>query len=567
MTEEAKEVNIKHITPISFEEVKSCIAGYSIIILKLPVLGKQCISAEYINFLSYVEKTISKTDLLIVVGEEQDLIESYTLLQENLRFHYWISVLRDDFQISQGSTSLPRSHFGILILSKSRKKPQTNKTLVSYSYCPNCNKTTKDYGGKKHLFHHFGTTISDVWRDEAFSFSGSLVPLYKRVTDIFGKDGRGILAVDLQNAPILDGKPIKSTELCLVEPENELLEEGQKGLLLNGDVLEELRKIPSCSVDYIFTDPPYNIQKTYNQYKDNLADTEYYKWCTEWLSELIRVLKPGRTISILNIPFWSVKLARYLLDSGLEYQNWITWDAISLPTEYIMPAHYPIICFSKGPSRKLPGLGVDTRITSLITDYCLRPTCIKQRNLKEIVDQEPITDLWHDIHRIKHNSKRQDHPTQLPSKLLKRLISIFTNENEIVLDCFNATGTTTISASETSRRYIGIEISKKYHSIAQNRHNQLEKGIGDYLLIPDASKEKNNGLIRLDNTKYEVPKKILQLEAKRITNLLGRRPTKEELMRYSDYKIEYFEKYFIHWGEVFAATRASGMNDSKDENK
>lgn len=63
-----------------------------------------------------------------------------------------------------------------------------------------------------------------------------------------------------------------------------------------GDVLDELRKLPSASVDLVLTDPPYNIGVTqqHNGKKKALEwdrRADYHEWCMEWLAECCRVLK------------------------------------------------------------------------------------------------------------------------------------------------------------------------------------------------------------------------------------------------------------------------------------
>ena len=163
-------------------------------------------------------------------------------------------------------------------------------------------------------------------------------------------------------------------------------------------------------------------------------------------------MRPGRTCAVLNIPQWAVRHFRHL-KNRLTFQNWIAWEGLSLPVRKIMPAHYSILCCSKGPPRPLPGMKVDgqqillqTETTSLKEGYCLRASCMKGRRRIRMNDREKVTDLWWDIHRLKHNSRRVDHPCQLPSTLMRRLISLFTFEGESVLDPFNGAGTTSLCA-------------------------------------------------------------------------------------------------------------------------
>ena len=61
------------------------------------------------------------------------------------------------------------------------------------------------------------------------------------------------------------------------------------------------------------------------------------------------------------------------------------------------------------------------------------------------------------------------HPTQKPVSILKKIINIASNENDIVLDCFNGVGSTGEAALEINRKYIGIEIEKEYMNATYKR--------------------------------------------------------------------------------------------------
>lgn len=68
--------------------------------------------------------------------------------------------------------------------------------------------------------------------------------------------------------------------------------------IICGDVIEELRKIPSESIELIVTDPPYNLNKDYGKSQDKLEFDEYIEFSKQWLSEANRILKLNGTIYI-----------------------------------------------------------------------------------------------------------------------------------------------------------------------------------------------------------------------------------------------------------------------------
>ena len=87
-------------------------------------------------------------------------------------------------------------------------------------------------------------------------------------------------------------------------------------------------------------------------------------------------------------------------------------------------------------------------------------------------------------------------------------------------------------------------------------------GVDPFGKIDTVPTAKNSPVARLPKQKYQVSKKALQLEVKRIAYEIGHLPTKEDVARLSEYPIEYFEQYFVSWGEVCAAARTTGMTEN-----
>ena len=166
---------------------------------------------------------------------------------------------------------------------------------------------------------------------------------------------------------------------------------------------------------------------------------------------------------------------------------------------------------------------------------------------------------------MKHNSRRVDHPCLLPPQLMYRLIFVFTNPEDVVLDCFNGAGTTTLAAHQLGRKYMGIEKSPEYVKIAQSRHKEIFEGADPFRKMEGSPTAKNSRVRRMQKQRYAIPKKMLQLEVKRIANVLGRLPTREEVVRHGKYPIEYYDQYFVSWGEVCAAARTTGMSETRQE--
>ena len=518
------------------------------------------ISVEFFKqgFDDFLEKLTEESTICFLTNSH---IACYVIeeLQNRVYFKLWIAVKRKQEILRLGA--LPDGHIALLVFTRYKGSLKHNKTQIEYTYCPACDKTTKDYGGKKHIYSPYGTLMSDIWRDISYDNDTAPRAILERLKDLFGHEPYSqLIYCDVRNFLTYSNKR-------KFHSSNGMINNPGGSRLLNGDCLDVLKTIPENSVDFIFADPPYNIKKKYDNWNDAQDISNYFSWCDQWIAESARVLKPGRTFAIINIPLWIVRhfsFARSILD----YQDWIAWEGLSLPVRKIMPAHYGIICFSKGRPieianhEKKARWGTSQDFMNLKQWYCARASCIKKRNAAKITDRQPIGNLWWDIHRLKHNSKRVDHPCQLPPSLMKRLIHTFTKEGDLILDPFNGAGTTTLTSEMLGRKFIGIELSAKYHAIAEQRHLDLQKGRDPFAKNGTTPKAKNSRVARLQKQKYEVPKKTLQIEVKEIAIKLGRRPDREDIIRLSKYPVRYFDEYFIDWGEVCSAVGDKGMTEN-----
>ena len=68
--------------------------------------------------------------------------------------------------------------------------------------------------------------------------------------------------------------------------------------------------------------------------------------------------------------------------------------------------------------------------------------------------------------KISNPRKKGGHPTQKPVELMEYLIKAYTNEGDVVLDCCMGGGSTGIAAVKNNRKFIGIEMEKKYYDVA-----------------------------------------------------------------------------------------------------
>ncbi len=69
-----------------------------------------------------------------------------------------------------------------------------------------------------------------------------------------------------------------------------------------------------------------------------------------------------------------------------------------------------------------------------------------------------------------------DHPAKFPLELARRVIRLFTDPGDLVLDCFVGSGTTAAAALVERRQYIGIDIVEEYVRMAEEKCRQIQGG-------------------------------------------------------------------------------------------
>lgn len=514
-----------------------------------------------IKLIKQLLNNYSNIETLALYGENELMINlCEALIDFGWNYNFWISI-RTKLN-KKNETSLNNETKSLIIFSKSTKPLKINKIRLPYTYCPACHKTTKDYGGKKHLFHEYGTLMSDVWKDFTVNQLDFLPKnMTTRLFDMLvTQENTSVTSISLEN---VDFNSIESQQTLsnLVDSTKNSNAENKINSIITGDSIEELKKIKSNSIDYIFTDPPYNIKKKYHSYTDDLTIEDYFNWCDMWLKECIRILKPGKFLTILNLPLWCVRHYSFLKNYSY-LSSWTTWEALSRPVRNIMPANYTLLTVRKpGGSTKINYPTSDDLLPEK-DYYCSRKSC-KNKRIKQL---KPLSDLWTDIHRVKHNSNRYNHPTQLPPLLLKRLISIYSERDDIVLDCFNGVGTTTLSADILGRRYIGIELEKEYTEVTKERHTMILNGDNPFKKndIPSNLKTKNNDEKRMvSKNDSTFTKKFIQLQIKKLSKELGRMPSKEDALNNLNIPEHIYDEKFKNWSEVLSAAKTTGIQEDQ----
>ena len=230
------------------------------------------------------------------------------------------------------------------------------------------------------------------------------------------------------------------------------------GRLYEGDCLKVLRNIDADSVDLAFADPPFNLGKAYtSKIDDSIAEHEYLDWCRSWLDEMIRVLKPGGSLFVWNLPKWNLPLGAYV-GERMTFRHWISVDIkYSLPiASRLYPSHYALLYFVKG---KKPNIFHPDRLSVPCCRHCggeLRD----YGGYKDKMNPKGVnlSDVWTDIPPVRHAKYKKRAANGLALKLMDRIVSMASDPGSLVLDPFGGSGTTYIAAELTGRRWLGSEL-------------------------------------------------------------------------------------------------------------
>ena len=73
------------------------------------------------------------------------------------------------------------------------------------------------------------------------------------------------------------------------------------------------------------------------------------------------------------------------------------------------------------------------------------------------------------LNKINGKTVKQEHPTPKPEAMIERIIKASSNNNDIIMDLFSGTGTTSYISKKLFRQFTGCEINKEYCKIIKKR--------------------------------------------------------------------------------------------------
>ncbi len=241
-------------------------------------------------------------------------------------------------------------------------------------------------------------------------------------------------------------------------------------VLYEGDCLKIMRTLPSESVDMIFVDPPFNVGKKYGGKSNTDNRPDYYEWCSLWIAEGFRLLKPTGT-------FYLMTIARHVFRMGCEMEkhgvfiNKVEWRNVSAfhGKRGFWSSTQPIAVFGKTDKYKFNTYAQRRKIEWLRWGgYSTKA-------------QGQLLDYWDDIAFVyagsvahpeailRPGTNQKVHPTQMPVNLAARCILFSTDTGDSVLDPFSGSGTTGAACIKLGRHFVGIERESEYVKLALDR--------------------------------------------------------------------------------------------------
>lgn len=240
--------------------------------------------------------------------------------------------------------------------------------------------------------------------------------------------------------------------------------------IVHGDCVELLRALPDNSIDLVFADPPYNLQLNGDLYRPNQTKVAavndawdkfeslhaYDTFCTAWLQECRRVLKPSGSFWVIGTYHNIFRVGALMQNLGFWLLNDIAWiKANPMPNfkgTRFNNAHETLIWATK----------------SKASQYTFHYHSMKTMNDDLQMRSDWFIPICQGEERIKV-AGRKAHSTQKPEALLYRVILSTSNPGNVVLDPFSGSGTTAAVARRLGRRFLAFEQDKFYITIANER--------------------------------------------------------------------------------------------------
>jgi modification methylase len=263
------------------------------------------------------------------------------------------------------------------------------------------------------------------------------------------------------------------------------------GVILEGDCVSALEKLPAKSVDLVFADPPYNLQLVGELHRpdqsrvdgvdddwDRFTDFAAYDAFTRaWLLACRRVLKPTGTLWVIGSYHNIFRVGAILQDLGFWILNDVVWRKTNPMPNFrgrrFANAHETLIWASPSPEAK---------------GYTFNYDALKAFNDDLQMRSDWVLPICTGEERLKDATGAKTHPTQKPEALLYRVLLATSRPGDVVLDPFFGTGTTGAIAKKLGRRFVGVERNRDYIAAARRRIDAVRPANGAVLKVVEGKR-------------------------------------------------------------------------------
>lgn len=268
-----------------------------------------------------------------------------------------------------------------------------------------------------------------------------------------------------------------------------------------GDCLERIKELDSDSIDLVYMDPPFFTQKmqklSSNEGIEFVFDDswnsmkEYLEYISIRIEECKRVLKKTGSIFVhcdRNASHY-IKIELDKIFGIDNFQSEIIWTyrRWSNSKKGLLNNHQVIFFYSKFKDFKFNKLYTDysetTNVDQILQDR-VRDEQGKSRYKKDengniVMSQAkkgvPLSDVWEIPYLNPKAKERIGYPTQKPIILLEQIISLVTQEGDVVLDPFAGSGTTLVAAKILNRNFYGIDQLEDAVHLSRTRLKNIVK--------------------------------------------------------------------------------------------
>jgi site-specific DNA-methyltransferase (adenine-specific) len=223
--------------------------------------------------------------------------------------------------------------------------------------------------------------------------------------------------------------------------------------IIEGDVITALSQIPSGSIPLVLCDPPYFTAVSELLPDEIQTFEDYLIWYEKWLKEVSRILTKDGSFYVFVPPLEFAEV-HLLIKKYFCQKQVISWVKLNVmirqPTARNFLPKTEFVGFYVKDQKKYTW-------NRLMKKYGLQQSC----------NFAIVPTIY------KGRGEGVGHPTQKPLKLCAKFVYASSNEGDIVLDPFCGSGTTLVAAKALDRKFIGIDVQKKYCGLSRARVGQF----------------------------------------------------------------------------------------------